>query len=150
MPAPLKASSPHCMLRPLPIFQHCSIAASIERRLFPLKFCALEGNLVKAYCLAFEPTPVHKRFQTCGCNVQDFPELWAQKGLPKRLRRNVAACGFVDPTPIQRQAIPLLLAGQEVLAVAPTGAALGVLSLQHHRSGRSGDRQEEACCFRMT
>ena len=42
--------------------------------------------------------------------------------MPKRLRRNVAACGFLDPTPIQRQAIPLLLAGREVLAVAPTGA----------------------------
>lgn len=90
---------------------------------------------------------MHKRFQMYGCIVQDFPELWAQKGLPKRLRRNVAACGFVDPTPIQRQAIPLLLAGREVLAVAPTGAALAVLSLQAVRSGRSGDRQEEACCF---
>lgn len=48
--------------------------------------------------------------------------------MPKRLRRNVAACGFLDPTPIQRQAIPLLLAGREVLAVAPTGAPTSVQS----------------------
>ena len=48
--------------------------------------------------------------------------------MPKRLRRNVAACGFLDPTPIQRQAIPLLLAGREVLAVAPTGALPSVQS----------------------
>jgi hypothetical protein len=53
---------------------------------------------------------------------QDFGDLWARKGLPKRLRRNVEACGYAEPTPIQRQAIPLLLAGREVLAAAPTGA----------------------------
>ncbi|KAK9835243.1 hypothetical protein WJX81_008300 [Elliptochloris bilobata] len=66
------------------------------------------------------------RIRVLGADVpaplEDFEELWGRKGLPKRLRRSVAACGFLDPTPIQRQAIPLLLAGREVLAVAPTGS----------------------------
>ena len=30
--------------------------------------------------------------------------------------------GFLEPTPIQRQAIPILLEGSELLAVAPTGS----------------------------
>ena len=39
-----------------------------------------------------------------------------------RCRSNLAAGGFVEPTPIQRQAITALLAGRELLAVAPTGS----------------------------
>lgn len=34
----------------------------------------------------------------------------------------MAASGFTDPTPIQRQAATALLAGRELLAVAPTGS----------------------------
>ena len=36
----------------------------------------------------------------------------------KRLRE----AGFVDPTPVQRQAVPILLGRHELLAVAPTGS----------------------------
>lgn len=32
------------------------------------------------------------------------------------------AAGFTDPTPIQRQAATALLAGRELLAIAPTGS----------------------------
>ncbi|KAL6782633.1 hypothetical protein ACKKBG_A07535 [Auxenochlorella protothecoides x Auxenochlorella symbiontica] len=41
---------------------------------------------------------------------------------PSRLLRNLAGAGFLEPTPIQRQAIPALLARRELLAVAPTGS----------------------------
>src|SRR4029453_18375955 len=38
------------------------------------------------------------------------------------LRRGVAALGFEAPTPIQRDAIPPILAGRDVLACAMTGS----------------------------
>ncbi|KAK3021355.1 hypothetical protein RJ639_045988 [Escallonia herrerae] len=38
------------------------------------------------------------------------------------LVRNLAELGFKEPTPIQRQAIPLLLSGRECFACAPTGS----------------------------
>ena len=42
-----------------------------------------------------------------------------------RLRPNackaLAEAGFAEPTPIQEQAIPPLLAGQDVIGIAPTG-----------------------------
>jgi ATP-dependent RNA helicase RhlE len=42
-------------------------------------------------------------------------------GLPPELLRAVADEGYAHPTPIQAQAIPLVLAGRDVLAAAQTG-----------------------------
>jgi superfamily II DNA/RNA helicase len=66
----------------------------------------------------------------CLAAPHDAPELWLQAFSDLRKKRrfyaklldNVAACGFTEPTPVQRQAIPLLMARRELLAVAPTGA----------------------------
>ena len=41
--------------------------------------------------------------------------------LNKQLLSAVAAAGFTDPTPVQIQTIPLLLAGHDVLGIAQTG-----------------------------
>ena len=41
--------------------------------------------------------------------------------LNKQLLTAVAAAGFNDPTPVQQQTIPLLLAGHDVLGIAQTG-----------------------------
>ena len=46
---------------------------------------------------------------------------FAQPGLPPDLLRAVSAQGYTDPTPVQRQAIPLVLAGRDLLAGAQTG-----------------------------
>lgn len=43
-------------------------------------------------------------------------------GIPKWLYNNIQALGFEEPTPIQRQAITVMLAGHELFAVAPTGS----------------------------
>jgi superfamily II DNA/RNA helicase len=43
-------------------------------------------------------------------------------GLSRHLMRHLEENGWSTPTPIQRQAIPALLAGRELLAVAPTGS----------------------------
>jgi ATP-dependent RNA helicase RhlE len=42
-------------------------------------------------------------------------------GLRPELLRAVAAQGYTDPTPVQREAIPLVLAGRDLLAGAQTG-----------------------------
>src|SRR3954453_10546071 len=46
---------------------------------------------------------------------------FSQLSLDDRLKTTLATPGYEEPTPIQREAIPLLLAGQDVLAEAPTG-----------------------------
>lgn len=56
-------------------------------------------------------------------------------GLSPALLRALAEAGFSTPTPIQQQAIPLVLAGHDVLGGAQTGtgktAAFGLPLLQH-------------------
>ncbi|CAI8027584.1 Probable ATP-dependent RNA helicase DDX52 [Geodia barretti] len=54
--------------------------------------------------------------------VASFADLYEHYNLPSYLRRNVASAGYLKPTPIQMQAIPLMLHGREVLACAPTGS----------------------------
>ncbi|MDE1977225.1 MAG: DEAD/DEAH box helicase, partial [Elusimicrobia bacterium] len=57
------------------------------------------------------------------------------------LMRGVRAMGFTDPTPIQTQAIPVALQGQDLLGCAQTGsgktAAFALPVLQHllHKPG---------------
>ena len=46
---------------------------------------------------------------------------FATLGLRAELCRAVAARGYTTPTPIQQQAVPVILAGQDVLAAAQTG-----------------------------
>ena len=51
----------------------------------------------------------------------DQPTGFAGLGLSKPLVSAVSALGYEEPTPIQREAIPLLLDGQDVLGMAGTG-----------------------------
>jgi ATP-dependent RNA helicase RhlE len=46
---------------------------------------------------------------------------FSELGLAPELLRAVSAQGYTDPTPVQRQAIPFVLAGRDVLAGAQTG-----------------------------
>src|ERR1700720_2707517 len=63
--------------------------------------------------------------------VKDFSSL----GLIDELSRAVAALGYEEPTPVQREAIPLLIAKRDLLAQAATGtgktAAFALPMLQH-------------------
>jgi ATP-dependent RNA helicase RhlE len=72
------------------------------------------------------PDPIHPRPDrtphlcgraASGASLLSFAEL----GLAPELLRAVQAQGYTDPTPVQRQAIPLVLAGRDVLAGAQTG-----------------------------
>ncbi|KAL0691471.1 hypothetical protein Bca4012_091150 [Brassica carinata] len=54
--------------------------------------------------------------------LKSFTELSSRYGCKKYILRNLAELGFKEPTPIQRQAIPILLSGRECFACAPTGS----------------------------
>ena len=49
------------------------------------------------------------------------PITFADFKLNKQLLTAVAEAGFTEPTPVQQQTIPLLLAGHDVLGIAQTG-----------------------------
>src|SRR5579884_1542681 len=65
----------------------------------------------------------------------DATEAFAALGLGPDSLRAVAELGYVAPTPIQEQTIPALLAGEDVIAQAPTGtgktAAYGLPLVEH-------------------
>ena len=73
-----------------------------------------------------------------------------QLGLSPEILRAVAAQGYTEPTPVQHQAIPLVLAGRDLLAAAQTGtgktAAFTLPILQRLRAtarpGQSGDARD--------
>jgi len=73
-------------------------------------------------------------------------------GLSAELLRAVAAQGYTEPTPIQRQAIPAVLARRDILAGAQTGtgktAAFTLPML--HLLGQSGGRQRHPRALVLT
>jgi len=73
----------------------------------------------------------------------DETDGFAGLDLDPRLLRTIAALGYEEPTPIQREAIPPLLAGRDLLAEAPTGtgktAAFALPTLQRIPIGEAGD-----------
>ncbi|XP_077360419.1 putative ATP-dependent RNA helicase DDX52 [Festucalex cinctus] len=54
--------------------------------------------------------------------VSTFEELQSEYQLDPRLLQNLRDAGLSAPTPIQMQAIPLMMHGREILACAPTGS----------------------------
>src|SRR5512136_1351243 len=50
-----------------------------------------------------------------------WPMPFSRLGLSTVMLEGVKAMGYVDPTPIQLRAIPLILAGQDVIGSAQTG-----------------------------
>ncbi|KAM7398023.1 hypothetical protein PAMA_006071 [Pampus argenteus] len=66
------------------------------------------------------------RINVHGCDVPDpmctFEELQSEYRLNPRVLQNLKDAGLNSPTPIQMQAIPLMIHGRELLASAPTGS----------------------------
>lgn len=54
--------------------------------------------------------------------LQSFTDLSSRYNCKPYLLQNLTELGFKEPTPIQRQAIPVLLSGRECFACAPTGS----------------------------
>ncbi|XP_003340257.1 probable ATP-dependent RNA helicase DDX52 [Monodelphis domestica] len=54
--------------------------------------------------------------------IASFQQLDQEYKIHSRLLQNILNAGFQNPTPIQMQAIPVMLHGRELLASAPTGS----------------------------
>ncbi|KAI9728664.1 MAG: pre-mRNA processing RNA-helicase [Chrysothrix sp. TS-e1954] len=65
-----------------------------------------------------------------GLNVPAPIERWSQLALDMFTLRVIQEdLGYASPTPIQRQAIPIVLSGRDLLAIAPTGSGKTVAFL---------------------
>src|SRR5258707_1278404 len=80
-----------------------------------------------------------------GMNASAAPVSFATLGLRPELTEVVSALGYEEPTPVQREAIPLLLKGRDLLGQAGTGtgktAAFALPMLQRISEGHPGPRQ---------
>ena len=72
--------------------------------------------------------------------LRSFQQLVSKLSAPTGLVRTLKEAGYDQPTPIQRQAMPMLMAGRELLAVAPTGGC----STQHVCSRRDPKEWRES------
>src|SRR5262245_38897641 len=72
---------------------------------------------------------------------------FADLGLDPRLVETITALGYEEPTPIQREAIPPLLAGRDLVGQAATGTgktAAFALPLLQRLAGPGDDRPRPA------
>ncbi|GLT38654.1 hypothetical protein SLA2020_128870 [Shorea laevis] len=67
---------------------------------------------------AYEDIPV----DTSGDNVPAPVTSFAEIDLGEMLNQNIRRCKYVRPTPVQRYAIPIALAGRDLMACAQTGS----------------------------
>ncbi|THU65407.1 hypothetical protein C4D60_Mb05t03300 [Musa balbisiana] len=67
---------------------------------------------------AYEDIPV----ETSGDNVPPPVSTFAEIDLGDAVNENIRRCKYVKPTPVQRHAIPILLAGRDLMACAQTGS----------------------------
>lgn len=75
---------------------------------------------------------------------------FAELGLDASILSSLAELGYEEPTPIQREAIPVLLKGQDILGQAATGTgktAAFALPLVHHVSSLDADARRSPSAF---
>ncbi|CAN6481900.1 unnamed protein product [Victoria cruziana] len=77
---------------------------------------------IEVAALARKKYGIHVAGQNITPPLNDFVELSSRYKCRPRLLQNLRELGFKEPTPIQRQAIPVLLSGRECFACAPTGS----------------------------
>ncbi|XP_071690589.1 DEAD-box ATP-dependent RNA helicase 57 [Rutidosis leptorrhynchoides] len=65
---------------------------------------------------------IHTRGSNIPSPLHEFSELRSRYGCKPYILRNLAELGIKEPTPIQMQAMPILLSGRECFACAPTGS----------------------------
>lgn len=75
-------------------------------------------NGVVANFEAYESVPV----EATGENVPPPVNVFAETDLHEDLKRNIERCKYLKPTPVQRYAIPIAVAGRDLMACAQTGS----------------------------
>ncbi|KAG8075376.1 hypothetical protein GUJ93_ZPchr0006g45396 [Zizania palustris] len=60
--------------------------------------------------------------EVSGEGVPAPAEGFADAGLAEAVLRNVTSCGYENPTPVQRHAMPIVMAGRDLMACAQTGS----------------------------
>ncbi|XP_035691066.1 probable ATP-dependent RNA helicase DDX52 [Branchiostoma floridae] len=78
---------------------------------------------------------IHVQGSDIPAPVTSFQELQGVYGIHPQILTNLQGLGYEEPTPIQMQAIPLMLQRREILACAPTGSgktAAFILPILHH------------------
>jgi superfamily II DNA/RNA helicase len=95
-------------------------------------------------------SPKHGRLRGIKRNMTEFTEL----GLSPTTLQAVAETGYTTATPIQAQAIPIALAGQDVLGIAQTGtgktAAFTLPMIDRLAAGRAKARMPRALVIAPT
>eukprot|EP00897_Mesotaenium_endlicherianum_P001348 jgi/Mesen1/1240/ME000129S00344 len=104
-------------------------ATSKAQEVGTLKKGKEEQARLEAIALLRKEHRIHVRGQDAAPPLQSFDELASIYGCRDYLLQNLKAMGLRDPSPIQRQAIPVLLSGREVFACAPTGSGKTVAFL---------------------
>jgi ATP-dependent RNA helicase DDX23/PRP28 len=59
---------------------------------------------------------------TIGGNIPRPYRSWQEASLPAKLKEIIATIGYTEPTPIQRQSIPIGLQNRDLIGVAETGS----------------------------
>ncbi len=94
------------------------------------------------------PTQLFSLFATVPRALAALPMPFAALGLSPALAHAAQAVGFTLPTPIQTEAIPAILNGQDLLGIAQTGsgktAAFGLPLLQAVQLGATGQASRHA------
>ncbi|XP_013145795.1 PREDICTED: probable ATP-dependent RNA helicase DDX52 [Papilio polytes] len=81
--------------------------------------------------------------------LKDFAELTSRYNVKQALVDTITQCGYTEPTPIQRQALPCMLEDRQILACAPTGSgktAAFLLPLFHILGGAQGGPRALILC----
>ncbi|XP_065849994.1 DEAD-box ATP-dependent RNA helicase 52C-like [Euphorbia lathyris] len=100
---------------------------------------------------AYEDIPV----EVTGSNIPAAVNTFSEIDLGEGLNENIKRCNYVRPTPIQRHAIPIAVAGRDLMACAQTGSGKtaafcfpiihGILRGQFKTAGSGRGRNRVAC-----
>ncbi|CAK1580665.1 unnamed protein product [Parnassius mnemosyne] len=81
--------------------------------------------------------------------LKDFSELTSRYNVSSALVETITQCGYTEPTPVQRQALPCMLEDRQILACAPTGSgktAAFLVPLLHVLGGAQGGPRALILC----
>ncbi|AHJ63127.1 ATP-dependent RNA helicase [Granulibacter bethesdensis] len=80
-----------------------------------------DSSLAEEAAETLQPAPTEDTVQAVAPEEVDDRPLFADLGLSEPVQRAITEMGYLHPTPIQAQAIPVVLMGRDVLGCAQTG-----------------------------